>query len=56
VLLYVVFTQKLDDIVSAAKSGSSNDFRKQTTQDADKLIESIWIMKLKVHVKLQIEQ
>jgi hypothetical protein len=55
VLLYVIFTQKLDDIVFVAKLVSRNDFRKQATQVVDKLIESVWIMKLKVHVKLQIE-
>jgi hypothetical protein len=54
-LLDVIFTQKLDDIVLAAKFGSSNDSRNQTTQVVDKLIGSIWIMKLKVHFKLQIE-
>ena len=38
VLLGVIFTQKLDDIVLAAKFGSSNDSRNQTTQVVDKLI------------------
>jgi hypothetical protein len=51
-----MFTQKLNDTVFVAKSGSSNDFTKQTTQVVDMLIGSIWITKLGVNVKLHIEQ